>query len=145
MLLCNSESKTVAPTEAPRSHSSSLNPDFTPRAAAAQAWGPLVGNPTGSYCLEMCDSKHLVAARRLAMINHAEKSHGITGAAGRHDTSQVWFYFHEALVWLYRLQNQPGSAQRTSHLSTFRRGLARMGFARSDCLCAYSLMQGIYS
>lgn len=37
----------------------------------------------------MSDNKHLIAARRLAMINHAEKSHGISGAAGRHDTSQV--------------------------------------------------------
>ncbi|CAM9332458.1 unnamed protein product, partial [Hapterophycus canaliculatus] len=53
-----------------------------------QAWGPLVGNPTGTYCLDMSDSKHLIAARRLAMINHAEKSQGMSGAAGRHDTSQ---------------------------------------------------------
>lgn len=37
----------------------------------------------------MSDSRHLIAAKRLAMINHAEKNHGITGAAGRRDTSQV--------------------------------------------------------
>eukprot|EP00903_Cladosiphon_okamuranus_P017705 g16304.t1 len=53
-----------------------------------QAWGPLVGNPTGTYCLDMSDSRHLIAAKRLAMINNTEKNHGISGAAGRHDTSQ---------------------------------------------------------
>eukprot|EP00752_Nemacystus_decipiens_P004848 g4411.t1 len=58
------------------------------RNTLGQAWGPLVGNPTGTYCLDMSDGRHLVAAKRLAMINHTEKNHGITGAAGRRDTSQ---------------------------------------------------------
>lgn len=50
-----------------------------------------MGNPTGTYCLDMSESRHLIAAKRLAMINNTEKNHGITGAAGRHDTSQVCF------------------------------------------------------
>ncbi|CAM9700959.1 unnamed protein product, partial [Ectocarpus sp. 12 AP-2014] len=62
------------------------------RSKLGQAWGPLVGNPTGTYCLDMSNRKHLIAAKRLAMINHAEKSHGISGAAGRHDTSQRGYW-----------------------------------------------------
>ncbi|CAB1101565.1 unnamed protein product [Ectocarpus sp. CCAP 1310/34] len=57
-----------------------------------QAWGPLVGNPTNTYCLDTSDRKHLIAAERLAMINHAEKGHGISGATGRHDTSQRGYW-----------------------------------------------------
>ena len=48
-----------------------------------------MGNPTGSYCLDTSNRRHVVVARRLAMINHAEKAQGISGAAVRHDTSQV--------------------------------------------------------
>ncbi|CAM9219645.1 unnamed protein product [Ectocarpus fasciculatus] len=62
------------------------------RSKLGQSWGPLVGNPTGTYCLDMSDRKHLIAAKRLAMINHAEKGHGISGAAGRHDTSQRGYW-----------------------------------------------------
>lgn len=54
-----------------------------------QAWPPLVGNPTGTYCLDMADKRHRVAARRLAMINHAERAHGYSGDAGHYDTTQV--------------------------------------------------------
>ncbi|CAM9672708.1 unnamed protein product, partial [Sphacelaria rigidula] len=57
-----------------------------------QAWAPLVGNPTGTYCLDLADKRHRIAIRRLAMINHAERARGLSGDAGHLDTSQRGFW-----------------------------------------------------
>ncbi|CAM9358212.1 unnamed protein product, partial [Discosporangium mesarthrocarpum] len=58
------------------------------RSRLGQAWGPLVGNPTGTYCLDMADKRHRAGAKAIAMVNHSERERSISGAAGRHDTSQ---------------------------------------------------------
>lgn len=48
-----------------------------------------MGNPTGTYYLDMSNQKHVIVARKLAMINNKERAHGISGAAVGCDTSQV--------------------------------------------------------
>ena len=104
-----------------------------------QAWGPLVGNPTGTYCLDMSDRRHVIAARRLALINHKERAHGISGTAGGRDTSQVRgehlnpaHNFNGFRVsthfWLYRFVFCPSEAgsQETAHRHrTLPRGRSR--------------------
>ncbi|CAM9407196.1 unnamed protein product [Choristocarpus tenellus] len=53
-----------------------------------QAWGPLVGNPTGFYSLDLSDKRHRTAAKSISMVNNTEYLACAYGAAGRQDTSQ---------------------------------------------------------